>query len=139
MLHADVPPVILLVACVGLICMMTGGATTGGQIALPAIAPTLSQLGLSLPFIHRVGVFAATMLDFLPNSGLVIMAVCLADLKMLEGYSPVFISTGLATSCGTIVIALVRSFFPWLPQSKRACSGPVPAARREPGADFSHF
>lgn len=115
MLHADVPPVILLVACVGLICMMTGGSTTGAQIALPAIAPTLSQLGLSLPFIHRVGVFAATMLDSLPNSGSVIMAVGLADLKMREGYPPVFISTVLATSCGTIAVALVMTLLPWLP------------------------
>ena len=115
MLHADVPAVILLVACVALICMMTGGSTTGAQIALPAIAPTLTQLGLSLPFIHRVGVFAATMLDSLPNSGSVIMAVGLADLKMKDGYPPVFISTVLATTCGTIAVAIVMTLFPALP------------------------
>ena len=106
---------ILLVACVAVICMMTGGSTTGAQIALPAIAPTLTQLGLSLPFVHRVGVFAATMLDSLPNSGSVIMAVGLADLKMKEGYPPVFVSTVLATTCGTAAVALVMSLFPWLP------------------------
>ena len=115
MLSADVPAVILLVACVAVICMMTGGSTTGAQIALPAIAPTLTQLGLSLPFVHRVGVFAATMLDSLPNSGSVIMAVGLADLKMKEGYPPVFVSTVLATTCGTAAVALVMSLFPWLP------------------------
>ena len=115
MLQADVPAVVLLVACVALICMMTGGSTTGAQIALPAIAPTLTQLGLSLPFVHRVGVFAATMLDSLPNSGSVIMAVGLADLKMKEGYPPVFVSTVLATTCGTAAVALVMSLFPSLP------------------------
>lgn len=115
MLHADVPAVILLIACVSLICMMTGGSTTGAQIALPAIAPTLTQLGLSLPFVHRVGVFAATMLDSLPNSGSVIMAVGLADLKMKEGYPPVFVSTVLATSCGTIATAIIMTLFPGLP------------------------
>ena len=68
-----------------------------------------------MPFIHRVGVFAATMLDSLPNSGAVIMAVGLADLKMKEGYPPVFVSTVLATSCGTIMVAVIMSLFPMLP------------------------
>lgn len=62
-----------------------------------------------------MGVFAATMLDSLPNSGSVIMAVGLADLKMKEGYPPVFVSTVLATTCGTAAVALVMSLFPWLP------------------------
>ena len=105
----------LLIGCVAFICMITGGSTTGAQIALPAIAPALTQLGLSLPFIHRVGVFAATMLDSLPNSGSVIMAVGLADLKMKEGYPPVFVSTVVATTCGTLTAALVMTLFPALP------------------------
>lgn len=115
MLHADIPPVFLLIACIAVICMMTGGSTTGTQIALPIITPVLSNLGLSLPFIHRVGTFAATMLDSLPNSGAVIMAVSLADLKMRDGYPPVFVSTVLATTCGTIAVALVMTLLPWLP------------------------
>lgn len=96
MLGATIPPVLLLVLCIAFICMMTGGSTTGTQIALPIITPALTKLGLSLPFIHRVGTFAATMLDSLPNSGAVIMAVGLADLKMKDGYPPVFVSTVLA-------------------------------------------
>lgn len=115
LLHVDFPPVLLLILSVGLICMMTGGSTTGTQIALPIITPVLTTLGLSLPFIHRVGTFAATMLDSLPNSGAVIMAVNQADLKMREGYPPVFVSTVLATTCGTTVVALIMTLFPSLP------------------------
>lgn len=115
LLNAQLPPVLMLVLCVAIICMMTGGSTTGTQIALPIISPVLTKLGLSLPFIHRVGTFAATMLDSLPNSGAVIMAVGLADLKMQDGYPPVFVSTVLATSCGTIVVAVIMSLFPMLP------------------------
>ena len=115
MLNASVSPIILLVGCIAVICMMTGGSTTGTQIALPIITPALSSLGLSLPFIHRVGTFAATMLDSLPNSGAVIMAVNLADLKMKDGYPPVFVSTVLATTCGTAVVAIVMKLLPWLP------------------------
>lgn len=115
MLEATIPPVLLLVLCIAFICMMTGGSTTGTQIALPAITPTLTKLGLSLPFIHRVGTFAATMLDSLPNSGAVIMAIDLADLKMKDGYPPVFVSTVIATTCGTITVALIMTLFPMLP------------------------
>jgi H+/gluconate symporter-like permease len=115
LLSAKCPPVILLILCISAICMMTGGSTTGTQIALPILAPVLTKLGLSLPFIHRVGTFAATMLDSLPNSGAVIMAVGLADLKMKDGYPPVFVSTVLATTCGTIAVAIVMSLFPMLP------------------------
>ena len=115
MLSASIPPVLLLVLCIAFICMMTGGSTTGTQIALPIITPALTKLGLSLPFIHRVGTFAATMLDSLPNSGAVIMAVGLADLKMKDGYPPVFVSTVLATTCGTMAVAVVMTLFPMLP------------------------
>ena len=115
LLESQMPPVILLILCVSLICMMTGGSTTGTQIALPIITPVLTQFGLTLPFIHRVGTFAATMLDSLPNSGAVIMAVGLADLKMREGYPAVFASTVLATCAGTFAVALFMTLFPMLP------------------------
>lgn len=115
MLHSSLSPILLLIGCVALICMMTGGSTTGTQIALPIIAPVLSTLGVPLSFVHRVGTFAATMLDSLPNSGAVIMAVGLADLKMKDGYPPVFVSTVLATTCGTIAVALVMTLLPMLP------------------------
>lgn len=115
LLHTSMPPVLLLILCVSLICMMTGGSTTGTQIALPIITPVLTKVGLTLPFIHRVGTFAATMLDSLPNSGAVIMAVGLADLKMKDGYPPVFVSTVLATVAGTASVALIMYLFPMLP------------------------
>lgn len=115
LLSSSLPPIFLLVICIAVICMMTGGSTTGTQIALPILAPVLTKLGLTLPFIHRVGTFAATMLDSLPNSGAVIMAVGLADLKMKDGYPPVFISTVLATTCGTIAVAVIMTLFPMLP------------------------
>lgn len=115
LLVADLSPLFLLVLVVSLICMMTGGSTTGTQIALPILSPTLTHMGMTLPQIHRIGVFAATTLDSLPNSGSVIMAVGLADLEMREGYPPVFISTVVATICGTIAVAAVMMLAPMLP------------------------
>lgn len=115
LLLANLPHVILLILVVSIICMMTGGSTTGTQIALPILRPTLLTMGMTLPQIHRIGVYAATMLDSLPNSGSVIMAVGLADLKMRDGYPSVFISTVLATFCGTITVAAIMTLAPMLP------------------------
>ena len=115
LLSSSLPPVLMLIFCVSLICMITGGSTTGTQIALPVISPVLTDLGLSLPFIHRVGTFAATMLDSIPSSGAIIMAINVAGLKMKDGYPPVFVSTIIATICGTIAVALMMSLFPMLP------------------------
>lgn len=115
LLAADLSPILLLIIVVSLICMMTGGSTTGTQIALPILSPTLQQMGMTLPQIHRIGVFAATTLDSLPNSGSVIMAVGLADLPMREGYPPVFVSTVVATMTGTIVVAAIMMLAPMLP------------------------
>lgn len=115
LLSSSLPPVLMLIFCVSLICMITGGSTTGTQIALPVISPVLTGLGLSLPFIHRVGTFAATMLDSIPSSGAIIMAINVAGLKMKDGYPPVFVSTIIATTCGTIAVALMMSLFPMLP------------------------
>lgn len=115
LLESTLPPVLMLIASVSLICMITGGSTTGTQIALPVITPALTSLGLTLPFIHRVGTFAATMLDSIPSSGAVIMALNIAGLKMKDGYPPVFVSTILATTVGTAVVAVIMMLFPALP------------------------
>lgn len=115
LLASSLPPVLMLILSIAFICMITGGSTTGTQIALPVITPVLTSLGLSLPFIHRVGVFASTMLDSIPSSGAIIMAVNVAGLKMKEGYPPVFVSTIIATTLGTIAVALTMTLLPMLP------------------------
>lgn len=115
LIHSSMSPIVMLIGIVAIICMMTGGSTTGAQIALPIIAPALKAVGIPLEYVHRVGTYAATMLDSLPNSGSVVMAVSLADLDMKDGYPPVFVSTVVATILGTIVVALIMTLFPMLP------------------------
>ena len=115
MLTLNAAPVLLLIVVVSFICCMTGGSTTGTQIAIPMLAGPLTQKGLSLVFIHRVGVYAATMIDSLPHSGAVNMAVNIADLNMRDAYPAVFCSTVVATTVGTVVVALIMSLFPLLP------------------------
>lgn len=115
LLGMKLAPVLLLILTIAFMCCLTGGSTTGTTIAFPVIAPALLEKGLSVAFIHRVGVFAATMIDSLPHSGAVLMAINVAKLKMRDAYPAVFVSTVLATTCGTIAVALIMYLFPFLP------------------------
>lgn len=115
LLNLKASPVLLLIICISFLCGITGGSTTGTQIAMPVLAGPLVEKGLSLVMVHRVGVYAATMIDSLPHSGAVNMAVSAADLTMREAYPAVFCSTVIATTAGTIVVALTMYLFPFLP------------------------
>ena len=114
-LGATMHPALLLMLCVAFICMLTGGSATGLQITLSSIAPTLVDMGLSLPFIHRVGAFASVTMDSVPNSGAIIMAMNYADLKMKDGYPPVIATDFGAQVVGLIVVAFIMTAFPNLP------------------------
>lgn len=113
-LDADLPPILLVVLAVAIICALTGGSTTGLRIALPIISPALLGSGMPAEVIHRVGAFASTTIDSLPHSGAVIMAVEMADLKMKDAYAAVFLTTTLATAAGTLTTALLMTLFPGL-------------------------
>ena len=97
-----------------IMCMLTGGSSTGQLIALPIIAPRLMEMGLSVDIIHRVSVFAATTLDSMPYSGSILMLLPMCHMKLKEIYPAMFITTVLATTCGTIAVCLMCVFFPGL-------------------------
>lgn len=99
---------------VAIMCMLTGGSSTGQLIALPIIAPRLMEMGLSVDIIHRVSVFAATTLDSMPYSGSILMLLPMCHMKLKEIYPAMFITTVLATTCGTIAVCLMCVFFPGL-------------------------
>ena len=69
----DISPMLICAIVVAVMCMLTGGSSTGQLISLPLIAPKLTELGLSVGAIHRIGCFAATTLDSLPYSGAILL------------------------------------------------------------------
>ncbi len=79
------------------------------------VAAKCQEAGLSAAFIHRVSCFACSIVDTMPYGTAIIINLGIADLSLKEGYPPMFISTTVATLCGTIVCALFMYAFPFLP------------------------
>ena len=107
-------PIVICAVVVAIMCMLTGGSSTGQLVALPIIAPRLLDMGLSVNVIHRVSVFAATTLDSMPYCGSILMLLPMCHMKLKEIYPPMFVTTVVATTCGTIAVSLMCFLFPGL-------------------------
>lgn len=114
MVGLDMSPMLICAIVVSIMCMLTGGSSTGQLISLPLIAPKLMNLGLNVGAIHRISCFAATTLDSLPYSGAILMLLPLCHMKLREVYPPLFITTVVATTCGTIAVIVMCALFPGL-------------------------
>lgn len=108
----NLPPILICWIVVALMCMLTGGSSTGQLIALPLISEKLQSLGLSLATVHRVSVFAATTLDSMPYCGSILMLLPMCRMKLKEVYPAMFVTTVVATTIGTAVVALMCTVFP---------------------------
>lgn len=114
MVGLDMSPMLICAIVVAIMCMLTGGSSTGQLISLPLIAPKLMNLGLNVGAIHRISCFAATTLDSLPYSGAILMLLPLCHMKLREVYPPLFITTVVATTSGTIAVIVMCALFPGL-------------------------
>lgn len=108
----QMPPILICWFVVAIMCMLTGGSSTGQLIALPLIGERLQSLGLSLATIHRVSAFAATTLDSMPYCGSILMLLPMCHMKLKDVYPAMFITTVVATSIGTAAVALMCTLFP---------------------------
>ncbi len=110
----SIAPILICWVVVALMCMLTGGSSTGQLVALPIIAPKLQALGLTASTIHRVSAFAATTLDSMPYSGSILMLLPMCHLKLKEVYPALFVTTVIATTIGTAAVTLMCVLFPGL-------------------------
>lgn len=110
----NISPLLICWIVVALMCMLTGGSSTGQLIALPQIAPKLMDMGLNVNTIHRVSVFAATTLDSMPYCGSILMLLPMCHMKLREVYPSLFVTTVIATTCGTACVTLICALFPGL-------------------------
>ena len=108
----NLPPILVCAIVVALMCMITGGSSTGQLIALPVIAPRLMEMGLPVGVIHRVSCFAATTLDSMPYCGSILMLLPMAKVKLSDAYPALFVTTVIANTVGTIVVMALCALFP---------------------------
>lgn len=111
---AEIAAILVIWVVVALMCMLTGGSSTGQLVALPIIAPKLQALGLTASTIHRVSAFAATTLDSMPYSGSILMLLPMCHMKLKEVYPALFVTTVIATTVGTAAVTLMCVLFPGL-------------------------
>lgn len=115
LLSLKMNPYLLIALSVAILAALTGGAAAAQQLALPMIAPTIIEtMGVPAKVIHRISCFAGSAWDTIPSSGSVIMCVNATGLKLKEAYPSIFVTTVLATSCGTAVVAIMLALFPGL-------------------------
>ena len=110
----NMSPMLICAVVVAVMCMLTGGSSTGQLVALPIIAPKLQALGLTASTIHRVSAFAATTLDSMPYSGSILMLLPMCHMKLKEVYPALFVTTVIATTVGTAAVTLMCVLFPGL-------------------------
>ena len=111
----NVRAVIILILAISLVAGLTGSSSSAIRIGIPLIAERCQAAGLSKALIHRVSCYACSTIDTLPWSTAIIINLGIADLKMKDGYPPMFVATCLATACGTIACAAFMLLFPNLP------------------------
>ena len=111
----DLSPVLILIIAISIVAAMTSSSSSAIQVGVPLVAARCQAAGLSLAFIHRVSCFACSIVDTMPYGTAIMINLGIADLSLKDGYPPMFISTTVATACGTIACALFMYVFPNLP------------------------
>jgi H+/gluconate symporter-like permease len=111
----NVPAVVILILAISLVAGLTGSSSSAIRVGIPLISAQCQEAGLSTALIHRVSCYACSTIDTLPWSTAIIINLGIADLKMKDGYPPMFVATCLATVCGTVACAAFMYLFPNLP------------------------
>ena len=111
----NISPVLILIIAISIVAALTTSSSSAIRVGVPLVAARCQEAGLSAAFIHRVSCFACSIVDTMPYGTAIIINLGIADLDMKEGYPPMFVSTTLATFCGTVVCALFMYVFPNLP------------------------
>ena len=109
------PALVGVALSVTIICGITGSASGGLGIVVPAIAPIYLERGIVPEAAHRVASVASGALDSMPWNGYVVTLLSICKLTHKEGYFPVFVTTVLVPSLGTAVAIILFTLFPGLP------------------------
>ena len=97
---------------VTVICALTGSASGGQSIALPAVAPHYIEEGVDPEELHRMVAIASGGLDSLPHNGYVvttIRAICGENYQ--NAYGPVAVLTVLVPIVGMVVALSLFTIF----------------------------
>jgi len=101
-----------------IMCTVLVGASAGpGGVIISVLVATsvyIPEMGISAAACHRIIVAATAILDTLPFGGGCVMIMAMTNIKMKEGYPPIFQTTILFTAIGLIIVTALLMLFPGL-------------------------
>jgi len=107
-------PYVTFPIAVALASASAGSASAGQILLLPTLAPHYIAAGVPAAALHRLGAAACTTIDSLPTNPTVQLFLEHTDENLKSGYPACFVASVLATTAGTIVVALMLYAFPWM-------------------------
>lgn len=113
--HLPGDPLFGAALAVAVIAAIAGSASGGQGIALPIIKPIyIDELGVAPRALHRVVAISSGTLDSLPANGFLVMLLRnICGETHARAYGPIFVTTVLIPSFGTLLAILL---FKWFPQ-----------------------
>ena len=88
---------------------ITGSCSGAIGIVLGAFAKNYLAMGVNAEVMHRVGLIAASLINAMPQSGVVLTFLALTGLTQKNGFKPFFIIMTGSIFCG-LIAALVTAF-----------------------------
>lgn len=108
-------PVLIILAISATILVGISGGPGGVVICAMLVANTLvPEFGANAAACHRIIVAATAILDTLPFGGGCVMIMAMTNIKMKEGYPPIFRTTILYTAIGLVIVTVLLQLFPAL-------------------------
>ena len=110
----DLPMLVILAISATILIGISGGPG-GVVICAMLVANTLvPEFGVDVAACHRILVAATSILDDLPFGGGCVMIMAMTNIKMKEGYPPIFRTTILYTAIGLVIVTALLQLFPAL-------------------------
>lgn len=108
------PPLVILAILATILIGISGGP--GGLVVAAAVVTTtlVPQFGVDVSACHRIIIAATSIFDSLPCCGACVMMMAMTNIKMKEGYPPIFRTTIVYTAGGLVLVTALLMLFPGL-------------------------
>lgn len=104
--NMSMPPLVFVMITVAICAGACGSASGGMGVAFNALKSTYIEMGVSLPYVHRIAAIAAGTLDTLPHQGAQITLLGICKLTHKEAYWDIAVTQIIIPflCCGVFIV-----------------------------------
>ena len=106
----SMPPLVFVMITVAICAGACGSASGGMGVAFNALKDTYIQMGVSLPYVHRIAAIAAGTLDTLPHQGAQITLLGICKLTHKEAYWDIAVTQIFIHSSAVVYSSYLHSW-----------------------------